>query len=470
MNELRQPLQRAVELIASYREGLEAAPVAPHASRDDVAAALGRPLPDDPTPLEAVIDELVAGAQPGLMASAGPRYFGFVIGGSVDAALIADLLTVGWDQCAFNAALSPAALGFEDVAGNWLKELLHIPASASVGFVTGGQAANNVGLAAGRWQVLHRHGWDVGRDGLHGAPRVRVLAGAERHATIDRALRLLGLGERALVEVPATPAGAMDPDAFAAALASGPAGPTIVCAQAGNVNTGACDDLTTIGPAARAAGAWLHVDGAFGLWAAASPSTYPLVEGVDLADSWACDGHKWLNVPYDAGYVFCADPNVHATAMAYTASYLTGQVSGRVFGGGDFVAESSRRARGFATWAALRSLGRTGIAELVDRCCRLARRFAERLDALEGVEVVNDVVLNQVLVRVGDDELTSEVERRVQEDGTCWLGATTWRGERLLRISVSNWSTTEADVDLSVDAIANARAAVLAETRSRTTR
>jgi glutamate/tyrosine decarboxylase-like PLP-dependent enzyme len=466
MDELRQPLQRTVELIAAYREGLAAARVAPSSSRDEVAAALSQALPEDPSPPEAVIEELVSGAQPGLLASAGPRYFGFVIGGSIDAALIADLLTAGWDQCAFNAALSPAAVAFEDVAGNWLKELLRIPASASVGFVTGGQAANTVGLAAGRWQVLHRHGWDVGRDGLHGAPRVRVLAGAERHATIDRALRLLGLGESALEEVPATPAGAMDPEALAGALASGP-GPTIVCAQSGNVNTGACDDLKPIGAAARAAGAWLHVDGAFGLWAAASPRTYPLVEGVELADSWACDGHKWLNVPYDAGYVFCADPNVHATAMAYTASYLTGQVAGRMFGGGDFVPESSRRARGFATWAAIRSLGRTGIAELVDRSCKLARRFGERLDALEGVELVNDVVLNQVLFRVGDGEFTDRVERRVQEEGTCWLGATTWRGERLLRISVSNWSTSEADVDRSVEAIATMRAAVLAETTGR---
>ena len=409
MDELRQPLQRAIELIGSYREGLATAPVTPRSGRDEVVATLARPLPDDPCPPEAVIEELVSGAQPGLMASGGPRYFGFVIGGSLDAALVADLLATGWDQCAFNAALSPAALAFEDVAGTWLKELLHIPASASVGFVTGAQAANNVGLAAGRWQVLHRHGWDVGRDGLHGAPRVPVLAGSERHATIDRALRRLGLRERALEEVPATPAGAMDPDALATTLASQPAGPTIVCAQAGNVNTGACDDLKAIGAAARAAGAWLHVDGAFGLWAAASPRIQHLVDGVDLADSWACDGHKWLNVPYDAGYVFCADADVHATAMAYTASYLTGQVAGRAFGGGDFVPESSRRARGFATWAAIRSLGRSGLAELIDRCCRLARRFAERLDALEGVEVVNDVVLNQVLVRVGDDELTAGV-------------------------------------------------------------
>jgi glutamate/tyrosine decarboxylase-like PLP-dependent enzyme len=461
MDELRQPLQRAVELIAGYRKGLAAAQVAPIRSRGEIAAALPEALPEDPSSPEAVIEELVSGAQPGLMASAGPRYFGFVIGGSVDAALVADVLAVGWDQCAFNPALSPAALAFEDVASSWLKELLHIPASASVGFVTGGQAANTVGLAAGRWHVLHRDGWDVGRDGLYGAPRVRVLAGADRHATIDRALRLLGLGESALEEVPATSAGAMDAEALAAALASEPTGPTIVCAQAGNVNTGACDDLKAIGAAARKAGAWLHVDGAFGLWAAASPRAYPLVEGLELADSWACDGHKWLNVPYDAGYVFCADPNVHATAMAYTASYLTGQVAGRTFGGGDFVPESSRRARGFATWAAIRSLGRTGIVELVDRCCALARRFGERLDALEGVEVVNDVVLNQVLVRVGDADLTDRLERAIQEDGTCWMGATTWRGERLLRIAVSNWTTTEADVDLVVETVRRLRAGLV---------
>jgi glutamate/tyrosine decarboxylase-like PLP-dependent enzyme len=469
MDELQQALQRCVEVIGAYREGLREARVAPISSRDEVAATLDQELPEGPSSLDAVVEELVSAAQPGLMASAGPRYFGFVIGGSIHAALVADLLAVGWDQCAFNAALSPAALAFEDVAGGWLKELLHIPTSASVGFTSGGQAANTTGLAAARWQVLRRHGWDVGRDGLVGAPKVRVLAGAERHATIDRALRLLGLGESAIEEVPATPAGAIDPEALDAALASAPAGPIIVCAQAGNVNTGACDDLKAIATAARAAGAWLHVDGAFGLWAAASPRTYPLVEGLELADSWACDGHKWLNVPYDAGYAFCAHPDVHATAMAYTASYLTGQVAGRKFGGGDFVLESSRRARGFATWAVICSLGRNGVVELVDRCCRLARRFADRLDALKGVEVVNDVVLNQVLFRVGDNDITDRVERRVQENGTCWLGATTWRGERLLRISVSNWSTSEADVDFSVDAIAEARAMALAEAAERTT-
>jgi glutamate/tyrosine decarboxylase-like PLP-dependent enzyme len=390
------------------------------------------------------------------MASAGPRYYGFVIGGSLDAALVADVVASGWDQCAYNVALSPAAIAFEDVAGAWLKDILGLPSTASVGFATGGQAANTIGLAAGRWHVLHRHGWDVGRDGLQGAPRVRVVVGAERHGTVDRAVRLLGLGESSIAEVPPLPNGAMDVDALPGVLGED-VGPTIVCAQSGNVNTGACDDLTAVNDAARAVGAWVHVDGAFGLWAAASPRTAALVRGIELADSWACDGHKWLNVPYDSGYAFCRHPDAHATAMAYTASYLTGQVAGRELGGGDFVPESSRRARGFATWAALRSLGRTGVTELVDRCCANARRFAERLDGLEGVEVVNDVVLNQVLVRVGDADLTDRLEQAVQDDGTCWLGATTWRGERLLRLAVSNWSTTEADVDLVVETIGRLR-------------
>ncbi len=457
MDELRRGLERAASLVHEYRVGLPSARVAPIASREDVRRALASALPDAPTPLEAILDELVTAAGPGLMASAGPRYFGFVVGGSLDAALVAEVVAAGWDQVAFNEATSPAALAFEDVAGGWLKELLHLPPAASVGFVTGGQAANTVGLAAARWQVLQRHGWDVGRDGLNGAPAVRVYASAERHATIDRTLRLLGLGERSLVEVPATGSGAMDATALAELLRASPEGPTIVCAQAGNVNTGACDDLAAITAAARAAGGWTHVDGAFGLWAAASPRTYPLVSGIEDADSWACDGHKWLNVPYDAGYAFCAHPDVHATAMAYTASYLTGQVAGRTFGGGDFVPESSRRARGFATWAALRALGRTGVADLVDRCCELARRLAAGLDAIDGVAVMNDVVLNQVLVRVGDEDETDRVERRVQEDGTCWLGATTWRGERLLRVSVSNWSTSADDIDRTVEAIARAR-------------
>ena len=459
MTDLRKALHDVAERIADYRDGLPAARVGPVATRAEIRATLDRALPDGPAPLDRVIDELVTAATPGLMASAGPRYFGFVVGGSVDAALVADVLSSGWDQNAFNEALSPAAIACEDIAGRWLTEILGLPATASVGFVTGAQGANTVGLAAARWWVLQQAGWNVGRDGLSGAPRVRVIVGAERHATIDRTIRFLGLGESSIQQVPALPNGAMDSSALEAILGEASL-PTIVCAQSGNVNTGACDDVAVIARASRQARAWLHVDGAFGLWAAASPRTRHLVRGIELADSWACDGHKWLNVPYDCGYAICAHPDVHATAMAYTASYLTGQVAGREFGGGDFVAESSRRARGFPTWAALRSLGRSGVADLIDRTCALARRFADGLGRIPGVEVVNDVVLNQVLFRVGDEPTTNSIERWLHNDGTLWLGATTWRGQRLLRISVSNWSTTEDDVDRCVDAISRARRAI----------
>lgn len=461
MEALRRNLELAANTIADYRESLPNRRVGPRATRSQVAESLSPELPDDATPLDEVINELVTAATPGLMSTAGPRYFGFVVGGSVDAALVADLLATGWDQPAFNEATSPASIAFEDVAGSWLKDLFGLPQSASVGFVTGGQAANTVGLTAARWHVLHQHGWDVGLDGLNGAPPIRILVGEERHATIDRAVRFLGLGERHMEAVPVGPDGAMNSQALGSRL-KGAKGPIIVCAQAGNVNTGAFDDLTAVSESARGAGAWVHVDGAFGLWAAANPATRHLVTGIEMADSWACDGHKWLNVPYDSGYAFCAHPEVHATALAYTASYLTGQVAGRVFGGGDFVPESSRRARGFATWAALKSMGRRGIADLIERCCSHARYFAKELAAIDGIDVVNDVVLNQVLVRVGDAKTTEHVERWIHQDGTSWLGSTTWRGERLLRISVSNWMTTENDVDLTVAAIAAARRDALA--------
>jgi glutamate/tyrosine decarboxylase-like PLP-dependent enzyme len=456
-DDLRSAITRAARIAADYRDSLREARAGAVSTRGEIAAALDGALQDGPTSVDDVLDELVRVAAPGLTSSAGPRYFGFVTGGALDAAVVAEVVAAGWDQNAFNEVMSPAGVAFEGVAGRWLKELLGLPAGASVGFVTGCQAANTVGLAAGRWSVLERHGWDVGRDGLNAAPPIRVVAGAERHATIDRALRLLGLGDRSLVEVPALPSGAMDVAALARTLETLDGGPVIVCAQSGNVNTGACDDLTAVTAAADEVGAWVHVDGAFGLWAAASPRTARLTEGLEHADSWACDGHKWLNVPYDVGYAFCAHPEAHATALAYTASYLTGQIEGRTFGGGDLVPESSRRARGFATWAALRSLGTSGVADLVDRCCALARRFADGLAALDGVDVVNEVVLNQVLVRVGDTEVTDRLERAIQRDGVAWLGATTWRGERLLRISVSNWSTTEADVDEVVAAIGRMR-------------
>jgi len=296
----------------------------------------------------------------------------------------------------------------------------------------------------------------VGVDGLFGAPRLRVVVGEERHATIDRSLRLLGVGEKAIAVVPSRPDGSMDASVLSDILDSETAAPTIVVAQSGNVNTGAFDDLEKISDEVHRRGSWLHVDGASGLWAATSPAMTHLVDGLEGADSWGCDGHKWLNVPYDSGYAFCAHPDVHATAMAYTAEYLTGQVAGREFGGGDYVPESSRRARGFATWAAIRSLGRSGVVELVEKCCRLARQLADGVAEIPHVGIANDVVLNQVLIRVGDTPFTNIVEELIQNDGTVWLGGTTWRGERLLRVSVSNWSTSEEDIDRTVETIARA--------------
>ncbi len=381
-----------------------------------------------------------------------------MIGGSLDVATAAEVVASGWDQCAFNAVLSPAAAVAEEVAGGWLKDLLNIPPGASVGFVTGGQAANTVGLAAARHHVLAEAGWDVERDGVHGGPRVRVVAGAERHATVDRSLRLLGLGTGVLETAAVDADGALDVADLDRVLASSPEGPTIVCLQAGNVNTGACDPLGPACDVAHRHGAWVHVDGAFGLWAAASPATRHLVEGVERADSWGCDGHKWLNLPYDSGFAFCAHPRVHAAAVSYSASYLVGSGTGGT-AGSDFTLESSRRARGFATWAALRHLGREGVAQLIDRSCGLARRFADSL-AAGGAEIANQVVLYQVLAGFGDDARTDRVIEQVQADGTCWMGGTTWRGRRLMRISVSNWSTTAEDVDRSVDAVLRAAAGV----------
>jgi glutamate/tyrosine decarboxylase-like PLP-dependent enzyme len=454
MTDLDELLHRTADAIADYRDSLTGRRVAPEADIDSLRSALGGELPPGPNDPGAVIETLIRAAGPGLVASDGPRYFGFVVGGSLDAALCADLLTVGWDQLAFNRVSSPAAAVVEEVAGRWLKDLLGIPSSATVGFVTGGQAANTVGLAAARHYTLAQVGWDVERDGLLGAPRLRVVAGEERHATIDRSLRLLGLGSAAVEPVPVDRHGAMDVSQLEQVLAGGDRDrPTIVCLQAGNVNTGACDDLARGGEISHAYGGWVHVDGAFGLWAAANPATRHLVAGIKQADSWACDGHKWLNVPYDCGYVFCAHPDAHTGAMALTASYLVGQGSGAAQSPSELAPESSRRARGMATWAALQQLGRSGLADLVERCCQLARRFAEQLRAVEGIEVANDVVLNQVLVDFGTDERTDQVIDAVQRDGTCWLGGTTWRGRRLMRISVSNWMTTEQDVDRSVAAI-----------------
>lgn len=452
--DLRALLARTAAHMADYRAAADDAPVFPDCDLDVVRAAIGGPVPEAPLPAAEVVEQLIAGVEPAVVATTGPRYFGFVIGGALAAPTAAELLVTAWDQPAYNQLSSPSSAVVEEVAGGWLTDLLGLPAGVSVGFVTGAQAANTVCLAAARHRVLARAGWDVERDGLVGAPPLRVVATAERHATIDRSLRLLGLGAGVLEPVATDPNGAIQVERLEAVLADGPPGPTIVCLQAGNVNTGACDDFAAAIPVVHEHGGWAHVDGAFGLWAAASPATRHLVSGHDAADSWGTDGHKWLNVPYDSGYAFCADPEAHSAAMAYTAAYLVGAAPPAVRSPGDYVLESSRRARGVATWAAIRQLGRAGIAELVERCCTLARRFASRLDAEEGIEVGNEVALNQVLVRFGDEDAeTDRVVAAVQRSGECWMGATTWRGRRYMRISVSNWRTTEADVDRSVAAI-----------------
>ncbi|WP_344949759.1 pyridoxal phosphate-dependent decarboxylase family protein [Terrabacter ginsenosidimutans] len=451
-HDLRQLFARAALEGARHRETVADRPVHPSPDRASLEAALGGLLPAEATDPVRVLEDLIAAASPGLVGTVGPRFFGFVIGGASPAATAADMLAAAWDQCAYNEVLSPAAAAVERVAGTWAKQLLGLPATASVGFVTGAQAANTVGLAVARQRVLADRGWDVARDGLTGGPRIAVVASEERHATIDRAARLLGLGTHSIEPVAATAQGAIDVDRLRTTLDALRDRPVIVCLQAGNVNTGACDDLRTATTTAHEHGAWVHVDGAFGLWAAASPRTAHLVDGIELADSWGTDAHKWLNVPYDCGLAFCADASLHAATMSYAASYLTGSGAGTDPVLGDLTPESSRRARGFAVWAALRELGVDGVADLVDRCCALARRMAARLEA-GGATVHNDVVLNQVLVSVGDPAHTDAVVEAVQREGTCWVGATTWHGRRLIRISVSNATTTEADIDVSAAAI-----------------
>jgi len=438
--------------ITDYHRGLSERPVRARAGVDELRSLLGGPTPDRPAEPAEVIATLADAMDAGGVATAGPRYFGFVTGGALPGTVAADWLATGTDINAAVYVMSPVAAVAEDVALTWITDMLGLPAGVSAGFVTGATMANFTGLAAARHHVLAKAGWDVERDGLQGAPRVHVVVGEERHATVDAALRYLGLGDASAHVVPADEQGRMRADLLLDVLARC-AGPTIVCAQAGNVNTGAVDPIATICELAQAHDAWVHVDGAFGLWAAASPALRPLVAGLGSADSWATDAHKWLNVPYDSGLAFVAHPEAHRAAMRKTAGYFPDERPGER-GSDAFVPESSRRARGFAVWAALRTLGRPGVAELVDRCCALARRFALALDEMPGVQVLNDVVLNQVLVRFGDsDEVTQRVIAAAQDEGTCWFGATVWKGMAAARISVSNWSTTEADIDRSVAAI-----------------
>ncbi len=442
-----------------FLDSLAERPVAARASFQELRDSLGGPLPDAGLAPEAVVERLAARVEPGLVASAGPRYFGFVIGGSLPAAMAADWLTSAWDQNGGMNATSPVVAAAEDVVAGWLKELLGLPAGASVGFVTGCQMANFAGLAAGRHAVLERAGWNVEEEGLQGAPPVNVVVGQEAHATVFAALRLLGLGSGRARRVAVDGQGRMRPDALADTLRACP-GPTLVAAQVGNVSTGAIDPMDEIAEITHRHGAWLHVDGAFGLWAAASPPLRVQVRGVEQADSWATDAHKWLNVPYDSGIAIVAHPEAQRAAFLKRAAYLIPAL-GTERDPHDFTPESSRRGRVFPLYAALLSLGRQGVAELVERNCAIARGIAARLEA-GGVRVLNDVVLNQVLVRFappdgGDaDAFTRAVVLRIQREGTLWASGTRWRDQEALRISVSNWSTTEEDAARSAHAILEA--------------
>jgi glutamate/tyrosine decarboxylase-like PLP-dependent enzyme len=453
VTDLRALLHRTADLAADFLDSLDDRPVFPRTSADELRAALGGPLPDGPSDPDEVVEQLAAAAEPGLVAIPSGRYFGFVIGGGLPAALAADWLTSAWDQNAGLYVGGPSASVVEQTVRDWVCDLLGLPPAASICFATGTQMGSVTALAAARFRVLERAGWDVGTAGLAGAPPVRVLVGAKRHVTVDRALRLLGLGAPEVVA--ADGQGRLDASALRAALSGGD-GPTIVCAQAGEVNTGAFDPFDEIADAAAQHGAWLHVDGAFGLWAAASPSLRHLARGAERADSWITDAHKWLNVPYDSALVLCADAQAHRAAMAVSASYLVQDDTGTIYDQMDWVPEFSRRARGFAVYAALRSLGRTGVAELIEGTCACARRFADGIVELEGVELLNDVVINQVLFRFESDERTDEILERVQESGEVWLGGTTWDGRRAIRVSVSNWQTGEDEIDLALESFRRA--------------
>jgi glutamate/tyrosine decarboxylase-like PLP-dependent enzyme len=454
MTDTRALLRRTAELAADFLDTLDERPVFPQVPAGELRESLGVPLQDEPLEPEDVVEQLAAAADPGIVAIPSGRYFGFVIGGGLPAALAADWLATAWDQNAGLYVCGPSASIVEQVVREWVCDLLGLPEDASIGFVTGTQMGSVTALAAARYRVLERAGWDVASDGLAGGPRIRVLVGEQRHVTIDRALRLLGLGTPETVA--ADDQGRMDAAALRAALERGD-GPTIVCAQAGEVNTGAFDPFEEIADAAEAHGAWLHVDGAFGLWAAASPRLRRLVRGAERADSWITDAHKWLNVPYDSALVLTSDAEAHRAAMTVSASYLIQDDGARaVRDQVDWVPEFSRRARGFAVYAALRSLGRNGLAELVERACDCAQRFANGVASLPGAEVVNDVVLNQVLFRFGSDAETDEVLRRVQDSGDVWMSGTTWDGRRAIRVSVSNWQTTDAEIDLALQSFRTA--------------
>jgi glutamate/tyrosine decarboxylase-like PLP-dependent enzyme len=451
------PLEAAADAARRWLEGLPERPVRPAAGAREMLERLDGPLPEEGLPAADVIRDLAERAEPGLMASGSPRFFGWVIGGALPVAIAADWLVSAWDQ---NSAMSepfPATTMVEQVAGAWILDVLDLPRDASVGFVTGGQMANTACLAAARNHVLAAHGWDVEALGLQGAPRVTVLVGAERHDSIDASLRALGLGAATATALPADEAGRVDPDAVAETAARA-GGPTIVCLQAGNVNGGAVDEIGAIADRVRRDDLWVHVDGAFGLWARAAPAHRMVLRGAERADSWATDAHKWLNTPYDCGMAICAHPDAHRRAMGVRAAYLPPGDDRALRDPIDFNPELSRRARSVPVYAALRALGRRGVAEMVERCCRMAEALAGRIGAAEGAEVLHQD-LNQVVVRFrdpagrDDDDWTRAVLARVQAEGTCYPSGTTWRGRAGIRLSVSGWRTGPDDVERSAAAI-----------------
>jgi glutamate/tyrosine decarboxylase-like PLP-dependent enzyme len=448
-------LGHAVEHATRWLESLRTRPVPPRASVAEVVAALGAGLPaglpQEPMAAGEVIDLLAAACEPGLAAMPSGRFYGMVTGGAHPAALAADWLVSAWDQNAWLRRVTPAHSAVEDVTRAWLLDVLGLPADSAVGFVTGATMSNFTCLAAARGFVLSQGGWNVATDGLNGAPRVRVLVGAERHDTVDLALRYLGLG--APEPVAADEQGRIDPTVLASALASGRAGPTIVVLQAGNVHSGAFDSFGPAIAVAHEHGAWVHVDGAFGLFAAASPRYRHLVSGHEAADSWTTDAHKTLNVPHDCGIAIVRDHAALRAAMGMHGDYIIRDPAGDPF---ETVPETSRRGRAVPVWAVLRSLGRSGLADLIDGMCGYATRFAAGVAGIDGARVVNDVVYTQVCTSFGSDERTQEVTRRLLADGTAWMSGSRWHGRRVLRISVSNWSTTPDDVDRSLAALRKA--------------
>ena len=458
----RAALERAMAHSLAFLGGLDTASVAATTSLAEMRRRFDRPLAEAGVDPAAMIDELARGVDGGLVGSAGGRFYGWVIGGGLPGSVAADWLTSTWNQNAGLYATSPVAAVIEEVLGAWLKELLGIPTAASFALVTGCQMAHVTCLAAARHGVLAKAGWDVGRDGLAGSPPIRVIASEAVHGTTTRALKLLGIGTAQMTKLTSDAGYRLTPEALRAELAREPGRPTIVVLMAGDVNCGIVDPLDTLIPIAHAAGAWVHVDGAMGSWAYAAPARRHLVRGIEQADSWATDGHKWLNTPYDCGYAFVADPATHRASLAHSASYLPQATEAR--DEMDWTLEHSRRARGFATWAALRELGRAGVAELVERCCVHAHAIVTRIGALPGATMVAEPVINQGLVRFLDprpgataqdhDRRTDEVATAINATGEAFFTNTTWRGIRCMRVSVSSWRTTAADVDRAVAAAA----------------